>query len=446
MPKATAPTVSKARQTAKAQSAGELDDRFGLRTLKFPGASKTIGHGVAITSSGQIMVSATVEVSGVSYYGLVRLDANGDPDPGFGNAGYLRGQFASDLLSQGGQLVVDANDLIYLCGVIGAIKDATIEYQQVIARFLPDGSLDTGFGDDDGDHKSGYRIVPTRIPLLTGATGGHLILAKSTPQAAEPDRLLFVTSQKGSGLLARFHLDGSDDLSFETKGWIVLTLPQVAITLLGIIQLGNGLILVFGKTQVTNQGLVMAFDHSGKVAEAFGNKGILLLNLQKDDKPLESSVEQIIVQTSERLLLLGSAVEASAGDKFQHAFISGITHTGETDETFNGKYPVITPATGTLDLRSWTEGFALDDSAGNRIVTVGQTSGGTRGLLTGGFLSNGAVDPAFKVEGAKDITWAAIDVCLQDRSILVLGRSNNSAQLIRLLTAPVAKRRNTPSR
>lgn len=315
MPKATAPTVSKAPKTAKAQSAGELDDRFGLRTLSFPGASKTIGRGVAITPSGQIMVSATVEVSGLSYYGLARLDANGNPDPGFGDDGYLRDQFGSGRLSQGGQLIVDANGRIYLCGVIAVIKDTAIDYQQVIARFLPDGSADTGFGED----KSGYRIVPTRIPLLTGATGGRLILAKSTPQAAEPDRLLFVTSQKGSGLLTRFHLDGSDDSSFADNGWIVLTLPQVAISLQGIIQLGNGLILVFGKTQVTNQGLVMAFDHTGKVAEAFGNNGTLLLNLQKDDKPLESSVEQIIVQTSERLLLLGSAVEASAGDKFQHA-------------------------------------------------------------------------------------------------------------------------------
>jgi hypothetical protein len=438
MPKATAPKVSKAPKTAKAQSAGELDERFGLRTLNFPGASKTIGHGVAITPSGQIMVSATVEVSGLSYFGLVRLDANGDRDRGFGDDGYLRGQFGNGLLSQAGQLIVDAIGRIYLCGVIGMIKDTAIDYQQVIARFLPDGSPDTEFGDDDDDHKSGYRIVPTRIPLLTGATGGHLILAKSTPLAAEPDRLLFVTSQKGSGLLTRFHLDGSDDSSFAANGWIVLTLAGVAISLRGIIQLGDGLILVHGKTEITNQGLVMAFDSSGTVAEAFGNKGTLLLNLQKDDKPLESSVEQVIVQTSVRLLLLGSAVEASAGDKFQHAFISGITHTGETDETFNGKYPVITPATGTLDLRSWTEGFALDDSAGHRIVTVGQTSGGTRGLLTGGFLANGAVDPAFNVEGAAQIEWPAKSACLQNSSVLVLGNRNGSAQLIRLLTASVS--------
>ncbi|TKJ83507.1 hypothetical protein PkoCFBP13504_14225 [Pseudomonas koreensis] len=431
MPKATAPKVSKAPKKKKAQSAGELDDRFGLRTLKFPGASKTIGHGVAITPSGRIMVSATVEVSGLSYYGLVCLDANGDLYSNFGTGGYLHGQFAGGLLSQGGQLFVAANGLIYLCGVIGVIKNTTVDYQQVIARFLPDGSPDTGFGDD----KSGYRIVPTRIPLLTGATGGRLILAKSTPQAAEPDRLLFVTSQKGSGLLARFHLDGSDDLSFASKGWIVLTLPQVAITLLGIIQLGNGLILVFGKTEVTNQGLVMAFDSSGNVAEAFGNKGILLLSLQKEGKPLESTVKQIIEQRTERLLLLGSAVEASAGEKLQHAFISAITYAGQMDETFNGNNPVITAATGVFDLRGWNAGLALDDIAGKRIVTIGQTSDGERRLLTGGFLVDGAEDPAFDVKGAAGIEWIAQDACQHDSSMLVLGHRNEAAHLVRLLTA-----------
>lgn len=417
-----------------AQSAGELDALFGLRALKFPGASKTIAKGVAITPSGQIMVSATVEQSGHSYYGLARLDADGNPDPAFGEGGYLSGQFGTGSLTQGGPLIVDALGRFWMCGVIGVVKDQTLEYQQVIARFLPDGSPDIDFGGD----RNGYRIVPMRIPALFGATQGQLLLVKSDPQLAQPDRLLFVTAQKGSGLLTRFHLDGSDDLSFASNGWLPLSLPGVAISLSGIIQLDDGLTLLHGKTEITNQGLVMAFDHNGKVAEAFGDKGVLLLNLQRDGHPLESRVEQIIEQTAERLLLLGSAVESTEGQKLQHAFISGIDYAGQVDETFNGKNPVITPATQLLDLRQWTAGFALDDIAGKRIVAVGQTSGSARGLLTGGFLVDGAVDDSFDVEGARDVSWSAIDACLQGSSILVLGRRDDSAQLVRLLTAAVA--------
>lgn len=162
MPESTAPLPP------TAQSAGELDALFGLRTLKFPGAAKTIAEGVSITPSGQIMVSATVEQSGHSYYGLARLDADGNPDPDFGTGGYLSGRFGTGSLTQGGPLIVDALGRIWMCGVIGVVKDKTLEYQQVIARFLPDGSPDIEFGGD----RNGYRIVPMRIPALFGATHG----------------------------------------------------------------------------------------------------------------------------------------------------------------------------------------------------------------------------------------------------------------------------------
>lgn len=428
MPESTAPLPD-------AQSAGELDALFGLRALQFPGASETIGEGVAVTPSGQIMVSATVELEDRSYYGLARLDADGNADTDFVKTGYLTGQFGTHLISQGGQLIVGADGLIWMCGVIGNIKKKVIEYQQVIARFLPDGSPDIEFGGN----RNGYRIVPMRIPALFGATHGQLLLAKSDPQLAQPDRLLFVTAQKGSGLLTRFHLDGSDDLSFASNGWLPLSLPGVAISLSGIIQLDDGRILLHGKTEVTNQGLVLAFDHNGKVAEGFGEKGVLLLNLQRNGKPLESHVTDIVVQTAQRLLLLGSAVESTDGTKLQHALISGITYAGQMDDAFNN--PVLSPTSHELDLRGWQAGFALDDIAGKRIVAVGQTSGSARGLLTAGFLVDGAVDDSFDVEGAKDISWPAIDACLQGSSILVLGRRDDSAQLVRLLTAPVTKQR-----
>jgi len=165
----------------------------------------------------------------------------------------------------------------------------------------------------------------------------------------------------------------------------------------------------------------------------------LLLNIKRDGKTLESHVTNIAVQTTQRLLLLGAAVESTQDTKLQHGFISGITYAGQMDNAFNN--PVLSPTAHELDLRGWQAGFALDDIAGKRIVAVGQTSGSARGLLTAGFLVDGAVDDSFAVEGAKDISWPAIDACLQGSSILVLGRRDDSAQLVRLLTAPVIKQR-----
>ncbi len=416
----------------KAQSAGQLDQTFaqsGLQTLQFPGARKTIGNSVAVLPSGRIMVCATViDASGASHYGLVRLLADGHPDTGFGQGGYLSGQFAQGRLSQGGNLVVDASGAFWLSAVLANASD---KLEQIIARFKPDGTLDRDFGDE----QSGYRVVPMRIPALNNATGGRLILSQSNPAKALPDRLLFVTSQGGSGLLARFFLEGRDDGDFAENGWIPLTLPGVAITLHGVTQSGDGQILVHGKTEVTNQGLVMAYDSSGQVAKPFGKNGTLLLNLDNAGVPLESSVNRIVVQSAQRLLLIGSAVESFAGEKRQHGLISGINFTGQADPAFNHGLPVITLATQPLDLKSWSAGVVLNDSPGPRIVTIGQTSDGQRRLLTGGFLVDGAVDPAFDVEGAAGIEWIAQDACLQGSSVLVLGQRNEAAHLVRLLTA-----------
>jgi uncharacterized delta-60 repeat protein len=416
----------------KAQSAGEPDQTFahsGLQTLQFPAARKTIGKSVAVLPSGRIMVSATViDASGASHYGLARLLPDGLLDTGFGQSGYLSGQFAKGRLSQGGNLVVDASGVFWMSAVLA---DTEGKLKQIIARFKPDGTLDPEFGDG----QTGYRVVPTRIPALDYATGGRLILAQSTPAITMPDRLLFVTSQGGSGLLTRFFLDGKDDPAFAGKGWIHVTLSGVAITLHGVTQSSDGQILVHGKTEVTNQGLVMAYDRSGQVADSFGAKGTLLLNLHNAGVPLETSVNRIVVQSAQRLLLIGSAVESSAGEKRQHGFISGIDLTGKTDPAFNRGTPVITAAAQPLDLKSWSAGFALNDSPGPRIVTVGQTSDGPRRLLTGGFLVDGAADPAFDVEGAAGIEWIARDACLQGSSVLLLGQRNEAAHLVRLLTA-----------
>lgn len=417
----------------KAQSAGELDQTFahsGLQTLQFPDARKTIGKSVAVLPSGRIMVSATViDASGASNYGLARLLPDGHLDTSFGQGGYLSGQFAKGLLSQGGSLVVDESDDAFWMSAV--LADPEGKLQQIIARFNPDGSLDPEFGDG----QTGYRVVPMRIPVLNNATGGRLILAQSTSAKALTDRLLFVTSQGGSGLLTRFFLDGKDDPAFAGKGWLHVTLSSLAITLHGVTQSSDGQILVHGKTEVTNQGLVMAYDSSGQVAKQFDDDGTLLLNLHNAGVPLETSVNRIVVQSAQRLLLIGSAVESSAGEKRQHGFISGIDLTGKTDPAFNRGAPVFTAAARPLDLKSWSAGFALNDSPGPRLVTVGQTSDGIRRLLTGGFLVDGAVDPAFDVEGAADIEWIAQDACLQGSSVLLLGLRNEAAHLVRLLTA-----------
>ncbi len=417
----------------EAQSAGELDQSFGvsgLRKMQFSGANKTVGKGVAITPTGQIMVSATIEDAfGGQHYGLARLTVNGHSDLSFGNNGYLQGQYKDGLQSQGGKLNIDASGKIWVCGVIDG---TTTRFEQIIACHQPDGSLYKGFGDN----QSGYKTVPMRVPALYGAANGHMALAHSNPGDALEDRILFVTSQGGIGLLSRFNRDGTDDPTFASRGWFQITLPGVPIVLQGVMQLKSGLILVYGHTATTRQGLVMAFDNAGQVAKSFGNDGTLLLNLLSEGAVLESAINFIDVDSEQRLLLIGSAVESSAGEKLQHALMLRITDTGAIDTTFNGGKPTLTAPTDPRDLKSWTACFSLNQPV--RIVSVGQTSEGEQGLLTGGFREDGAIDQSFDTGGAASIPWIPGDARLQDSRVLVMGTHNSSVYLTRLLTASVS--------
>lgn len=413
-----------------AGAAGDLDPSFVAPALQFPDARKNVGHGVAITPAGQIMVSTTVTTtSGETCYGLARLHADGLIDSTFGNRGYVVGQYESGLSSQGGPVIIDAVGRIYVCGLIPGTGSS--RFQQVIARFLPTGLPDPDFGG------KGYVVVSMRVPDLAGAFGGHLILARSNPQQATPDRLLFIISKGGKGLLTQFLLDGTVDPAFASNGWLVITLAGLAITLSGITQLPNGGILVYGGTSGVSQGLVMAFESNGRVDTTFGVGGIFLLDIREGSDVFENSITDLVVQSTQRLLLIGAAVESSGSDKLQHAFMSAIDLNGASDPSFNNGNPVFTSPSNQQDLKRWSKGFALDGSDGQRIVLVGQTSGATGRLLAGGFMRDGVVDPQFNVRGTQGIGWAPGGACLQGSSVLMVGTEDWNVHLTRMLTVPV---------
>ncbi|WP_192563831.1 hypothetical protein [Pseudomonas gozinkensis] len=412
-----------------AGAAGDLDPSFVAPALQFPGAQKTVGHGVGIIPTGKIMVSATVTtMSGETCYGLARLHADGPIDSTFGRGGYVVEQYKSGLSSQGGPLLIDEAGRIYVCGLIPGLSTP---FQQVIARFLPDGSLDADFGSS----RSGYVVVPMRTPTLAGAFAGSLILARSDPEQAVPDRLLFTTSKGGSGLLTRLFLDGTEDTAFASKGWLVITLAGLGITLIGITQLPNGGILVYGGTSGVSQGLVMAFDSNGQVDPAFGVGGMLLLDVREGSDVLENSITDLVIQPPQRLLLMGDASRHSGGERHQYAFVAAIDLQGNNDRSFNNGDTVLIPPVDSKDLKRFSKGFALDDRHGQRIVAVGQMSGATGHLLARGFTRDGMVDPQFNERGTHGIGWAPDDACLQGSSVLMGGTDDGNVYLTRMLTA-----------
>jgi hypothetical protein len=208
-----------------AAQAGALDPDFanaGLQTLRFPGYAQTTAMGIALTPSGLIMVSVTLrDASGRAYYGLTRLSDNGTVDVSFGEEGYISRQYTSEIPSHGGELIIDANGGMLMCGFMNASAG---NYQLVIAKFNPNGSPNLSFGNQNG-----YIIVPMRTPDFYNASSGRISFAQSKPGSGVRDRILFVTSKNGKGLIARFDLNGIEDLEF-SEGWVLVSVDGLCRT------------------------------------------------------------------------------------------------------------------------------------------------------------------------------------------------------------------------
>jgi len=415
-----------------AAQAGTLDAAFadaGVQTLDFPDHAKTFCEGMALTPSGQILVSATLfDEAGKPHYGLARLNPDGSVDKTFGQDGYVSGNFLQDTSSRAGQLIIQDDGAMYMCGLI--VKPAS-RHEQIIAKFNPSGTLNLAFGNN------GHVVIPMRITELSNASAGRISFAQSIPGAGVKDRILFATSQSGVGLITRLNLNGETDPDFADAGWKIVKVDGLATTLRNFIELGNGRVLVYGNVIASpGKGFIQAYTNKGQIDKSFGTEGTQQLEIQHQDKLLASDIFALIERLPDRLLALGSATETSGSESPQHAMMIGLLSDGKTDDKFGEGQPVITQA-ATGDLRNWNAGVTVNNEADSPIVTLGQTTGGIRRLLTGGFLGDGRIDPAFDIEGTDRVEFVPTTCCKQGSGLLVAGTKDGAVQVIRMFASAV---------
>ena len=285
---------------------GSLDTSFGNGgkvTFDFGGYDSA--QSVHVDSAG-ILVSGYVPnaQTGFSEQVILRLDSNGAPVVGFGDFGRL----ACDI--NGGSMTVDALGHIV---VWGFSEDAqTGQPQFHIARYLPDGSADTSFGDAgvvainpgaarpvgqlavgaDGQILLGgieftgdWNYTPVSLALLRpdgsletgfGNEGwAHTGLSAETLQLsfdAQGRPLVGFSSPVSADFhLARFTLDGALDPSFHLGGTTHADLGGEE-TVEDIHVLSTGDVLVVGTNwQGSNLETAFAsFDNEGNLNTAFG--------------------------------------------------------------------------------------------------------------------------------------------------------------------------------
>lgn len=231
-----------------------------------------VAQAVAVQPDGKIVVSAGQTVDGpdnaLSEFTVARYNPDGSPDTSFGTNGSTT-TVVSQQPQPGGSAIASANALAVLPdGDILAAGTAGVDYTIdssrwfVLARYTPDGSLDSTFGDDGvvqtsftgGDWLGGIVVWPDGTIVAAGAGYGR-------GHGQELDTMV----------LARYEPDGSLDPGFGSGGK-VMTRPRLGYDG-GPPTLQNGKIVVAGSSSAYWFPVLGRFRASGGIDPTFGNGG-----------------------------------------------------------------------------------------------------------------------------------------------------------------------------
>jgi uncharacterized delta-60 repeat protein len=164
-------------------------------------------EGAALQPDGKIVIAATSQTGSflTRNFALVRLLPNGALDLSFGGDGIVISDFGG--IETSNSVIVLADGRLVLAGSRGTELPNTVT-DFAIARYLPDGSLDTTFGT------AGLALVDSGQPeypaQIVELPNGNLLVAGTTSEGGVP--LDF--------LLARLLPNGSLDTSFGTGGFL----------------------------------------------------------------------------------------------------------------------------------------------------------------------------------------------------------------------------------
>jgi uncharacterized delta-60 repeat protein len=254
---------------------GSLDASFGAGGIVTTDIAdnRDTASAVAVQPDGKIVVAGEKGIfrppgeERNSDIALVRYNADGSLDTSFGEGGRTISDFgpAADYFAD------DAADIIILAGgkiVLVGDSDGAGYYDFLIARYNPDGSLDTSFGTGGRtktDLGNGYQDGASAAALQ--ADGKIVSVGAALPNSFDLDFSLI-----------RYNANGTLDRTFGTGGKVVFGLESLRDEELTAVAVQpDGKILALGDSNSANNSgfLLLRFNPDGTRDTSFGSAGIV---------------------------------------------------------------------------------------------------------------------------------------------------------------------------
>ena len=390
---------------------GLLDPSFGSggKVIIPISTAYDSGYGIAVQSDGKIVVAgeALNGTTGDNYdVTLVRLQPDGNVDPSFGGSGAVIATVGPgwDLA---GSVLIQPDGKIVVAGQsnLGGATDF------IALRFLSDGSLDTGFGNNG--------IVRT---ALAGSYNYGWYCA------LQPDGKILVTGPTHNGTnldfgMVRLQPNGSLDQSFGNGGKVITALSNGDDYSWSCALQPDGKILLAGNSPLAGSPVfaLARYHANGSLDTGFGDQG----KVRTPVGPAVSRGRSVAVQSDGKILLGGSAGEGSAEDLALVRYLAD----GSLDPSFGNGGIVISPA-GAGEDKLWkvlvqpdgkilASGYALGDQSGFDFAVLRYRPDGTPdtdfgdqgiALIPVGPGNDFGIDIALQSDGKIVMTGAAVDL------------------------------------
>ncbi len=301
---------------ARYNADGSLDSTFGIGgtvTIDFFFGDDEV-HSVLAQPDGKIVAAGSKIFQFPGDFELVRFNADGSLDASFGVGGKVTTDI-SDIDSIN-DAVLQPDGKIVVAGGTGSLGTGSL----ALARYNPDGTLDTTFGTGG--------IVVSGLPMIA------LTLALQTD-----GRLVTAGASGVSFGLARFNADGSVDTSFGAGGLVTTNFPEGFASANAVALQSDGKIVAAGGGSVP---FVLArYNTDGSLDTSFGVGGKVTGTY--DDFAIANGA---VVQPDSKIVAVGAA---GAFTTTAHFALARYNTDGSLDATFGTGGRVTTDFGGQFD-------------------------------------------------------------------------------------------------
>ena len=401
---------------ARAAGGGSLDDSFSHNgKLAVAIGSSSVAKSVAIQSNGKIVVAGYSYGPDSPYvFAVARFDPDGSLDTSFSNNGKVRTLIGRSSVADAVAIQDD--------GKIVVAGRATNPRGEVfaLARYHADGSLDRSFALDGTRKISFGGSFPTDIAQGVAIDpGGKIVVVGG--------------SDDGGGLdfaLARFRTDGALDRSFGSGGKVTTSLGPLDDLASSIAIQPGGEIVVAGSSR-RRATIVMAlarYDTHGALDTSFDADGKQTASVR-----FSSSGSSLAIQGDGRIVVAGSSRAASRSNTSFALARFRIDGSLDDDFSTNGKRTIGVGAS------SGAEAVAIQRDG--KIVVAGSAEIASEvDFALVRFRSDGSADPSFSQDGATTVSIGPDDygysLAIQpDTRIVVAGDAATHIGLARFLPA-----------